>query len=64
MFKLFAVLTVAICAVPLCLALTLGLKIAEWPDAVAYGAGIAAFVLSTGIISSRLIIANARGQGL
>ncbi|HLR17248.1 MAG TPA: hypothetical protein VK099_05185 [Alcanivoracaceae bacterium] len=62
MFKWLAVLTIVICAAPLCLALTLGLKIAEWPDVVAYSAGIFAFVVSTGFLSKYLVFANVRKQ--
>lgn len=62
MFPLIAILTVLICAIPLCLAIGFLIFSSGAPLDLAVAWGILLFVVATGFIIHGLILRNARKQ--
>lgn len=60
MFPLSVIVTLIICAVPLCLAIALGLVFSGVSTAVAATVGVGLFLASTSFISMQLVVANTR----
>lgn len=58
MFPLIAALTILICAVPLCLAISFLFLYSGWSFGIAAGVGITLFVVSTSVIIRGLVIRN------
>lgn len=58
MFPLITIITILICAVPLCLAISFLFLYTGWSIGIAAGVGIALFVVSTGIIIRNLVLKN------
>lgn len=62
MFPLSVIVTLVICAIPLCLGIAFALVFSGVSTPIATAVGVGLFLLSTGFISRQLVIANTRGQ--
>lgn len=60
MFPLSVVVTLIICAIPLCLGVAFALVFSGFSTAFAAAVGIGLFLLSTSFISMQLVVANMR----
>lgn len=58
MFPLIAIITILICAVPLCLAISFLVLYNGFPFALAAGVGVLLFVVSTTVIIKNLVLKN------
>lgn len=58
MFPLITILTILICAVPLCLAISFLVLYSGWPFSLAVAVGITLFVVSTTVIIRGLVLKN------
>lgn len=60
MFPLITIITILICAVPLCLAISFLFLYSGWSTAIAVAVGITLFVVSTTVIIRNLVLKNNR----